>query len=38
MKRYNVNKGHSAKSFRRHTSKTRAINVAPPPQRGGFRL
>lgn len=38
MYRHSVNKSRSAHSFRKHTSRTRAVNVAPPPQRGGFRL
>lgn len=38
MKRYPVSKGHSAKSFRRNVGRTKQINVAPPPMRGGFRL
>lgn len=38
MKRYSVNKHHSAKSFRRNSNRTKAINLAPPPQRGGYRL
>lgn len=38
MKRYGVNKGRSARKFRKSVSKTRRVNVAPPPMRGGFRL
>lgn len=38
MKRYPVSKGASAAQFRSNTHRTRAINVAPPPMRGGFRL
>lgn len=38
MHRRHVNKHHSAKSFRRQVGKTKSINVAPPPMRGGFRL
>lgn len=38
MKRRHVNKGRSARSFRGAVSKTKRINVAPPPMRGGIRL
>ena len=33
-----VNKSKSASQFRRKAGRTKAANVAPPPQRGGYRL
>jgi len=33
-----VSKHKSAKQFRRHASKTKMANMAPPPQRGGYRF
>lgn len=33
-----ANKAKSSKEFRGNTNRTKAVNVAPPPQRGGFRL
>lgn len=36
--RSRVHKGHSARKFRRHGMRTKAINLAPPPSRGGIRL
>ncbi|QXP08526.1 MAG: hypothetical protein [Arizlama microvirus] len=38
MKRMTVNKKSSAANFRAKSSKTKAINIAPPPMRGGYRL
>jgi len=38
LKRQHVNKHKSAKTFRHHASKTKMGNIAPPPQRGGYRL
>lgn len=38
MKRYNVNKRGSANHFNHKSSRTKAINIAPPPMRGGYRL
>lgn len=38
MYRRPVNKRKSASSFRHKTARTKAINTAPPPMRGGFRL
>lgn len=38
MKRYNVNKYHGAKNFRRDVSRTKLVNVSPKPMRGGYRL
>lgn len=37
--RYKVsNKRAAARKFRSQSSRTKAINVAPPPMRGGYRL
>lgn len=33
-----VNKGQSARSFRRQSQRTNGKNMQPPPQRGGYRL
>lgn len=38
MRRYNVNKKAAAHSFRRQSGKTKRANVAPPPNRGGYRF
>lgn len=38
MKRRPVNKHKSARSFRRSSARTKSANVAPSPQRGGWRL
>jgi len=38
MYRHNVNKHKSAKTFRGHTKKTKAINMKGAPMRGGIRL
>ncbi|WNK13670.1 MAG: hypothetical protein [Microvirus sp.] len=38
LKRKPVSKGAAASKFRRHVSHTKHVNVAPPPQRGGYRL
>lgn len=38
VKRMAVNKGRSARNFRKNTERTKAANVAPPPMRGGYRL
>lgn len=38
MHRSHVNKRASARKFRRSTSRTKAANIAPRPQRGGWRL
>lgn len=38
LKRRPVNKGHSAKQFRKTTSRTKAANMAQAPMRGGWRL
>lgn len=36
--RRSVNKKAGAGKFRRQVGRTRAANVAPPPQRGRYRL
>ncbi len=33
-----VGKSESAGKFRRNVGRTKALNVAPRPMRGGFRL
>ena len=38
MHRNHVNKARAAKTFNRATTKTKRVNVAPPPMRGGIRL
>lgn len=38
MKRRSMNKRSAARQFNRATSRTKAINIAPPPMRGGYRL
>lgn len=38
LKRSGVNKHRSARSFRRHSRKTNARNIAGGPMRGGIRL
>jgi len=38
LSRKPVNKYKSAKSFRKQTSKTKAINMRHAPMRGGYRL
>lgn len=38
MRRRPVNKGKSAKQFRRNVSRTKAVNIRPTAMRGGFRL
>lgn len=37
VKRFHVNKGHSARKFRKHAGKAKAVNFAAP-MRGGIRL
>lgn len=37
MLRTKVNKRAGARKFRKQMSRTKAANVAPPPQRGGYR-
>lgn len=38
MKRHSVNKRSAARSFNKSVGKTKAINIAPRPMRGGYRL
>jgi hypothetical protein len=38
MKRRQMNKQQAAKNFNRSSSRTKKINLAPPPMRGGIRL
>lgn len=38
MRRSRVNKRRSARQFRRATTRTKAANISPAPQRGGWRL
>lgn len=38
MKRSHVNKHHSAKAFKRDSSRTKSANMAGAPMRGGWRL
>lgn len=38
MKRFPVNKHRSAGKFRRDVSRTKLVNIAPKPMRGGYRL
>lgn len=38
MKRYPVNKGRAASTFRAHVGKTKSINMRGAPMRGGIRL
>lgn len=38
MYRARVNKSKSARRFRHSTSRTKRANIAPTPQRGGWRL
>lgn len=37
-RRYRVNKSASASRFRSNVGRTKGINLAPPPMRGGFRI
>lgn len=36
--RYGVNKRRSARRFRKQSRRTKSPNMAPPPQRGGYRF
>lgn len=38
MKRRSVNRRRAARAFSRSRSRSKRINVAPPPMRGGFRI
>lgn len=37
-KRHKTNRRKDSRKFRRTADKTRAVNNAPPPMRGGFRI
>lgn len=37
MIRKRMNKAAGARKFRKQIGKTKAANLAPPPQRGGYR-
>lgn len=38
MRRKPLNRKRFARKFNRQSARTKAINVAPPIQRGGYRL
>lgn len=38
LSRGRVNKGSSSKQFRKNAGRTKRPNVAPPPNRGGYRF
>lgn len=38
MKRFAVNKGHSARKFKRDVSRTKSANLPRQVMRGGWRL
>lgn len=38
MRRYNVNKSRSARSFRANVERTKGANLRGAPMRGGIRL
>lgn len=38
MKRHKLNKRLSKKIFKKGSNKTKVVNVAPKPMRGGFRI
>lgn len=38
VKRQPVNKSRSSREFRSNRRETKALNVTPPPMRGGFRI
>jgi len=38
LKRKHVNKRKSAKTFRKHATRTKSANIRSAPQRGGWRL
>lgn len=37
-RRFGANKRKSARRFRKNARRTKAPNMAPPPQRGGYRF
>lgn len=38
MRRKGLNRSKSARKFRSSVGRTKRMNVAPPPMRGGFRI
>lgn len=38
VQRGHVNKGRSARKFRKSVGRTKSANIAPGPMRGGIRL
>lgn len=38
VRRGGVNKHKSAANFRGNVQRTKIVNIAPPPMRGGYRL
>lgn len=38
VRRFGVNKKHSARKFRKNVSRTKSANVRGAPMRGGIRL
>lgn len=38
MKRFAMNRHKAARKFSRHAQRTKAANIAPPPNRGGYRF
>lgn len=38
MYRKSINKHQARASFNKKSSRTKGINLAPPPMRGGYRL
>lgn len=38
VRRSPVNKQKSTNKFRKESARTKKINLAPPPARGGYRL
>lgn len=38
VRRGGVNKHASANSFKQNVKRTKVVNIAPPPMRGGYRL
>lgn len=38
MKRFGVNKSRAARGFRRDAGRTKSVNMARAPMRGGWRL
>lgn len=38
MKRHKISKRLSKKIFKKGVNKTKVVNIAPKPMRGGFRI